>query len=163
MKQYFKVSRFIILIVICIIFIFCINKIVSSKEIDTGTSNKNPEIVVENYFKYQNDKDKEKLLTTLTKWHNGPNVVWGFENLKKINLESISEETDKAVIEGYITHGRGMDNGTTLENLKVYNVKYDVKYKDDSEGPEKSGTYEKWFYVIRENKDAPWLIDDFGY
>lgn len=67
-----------------------------------------------------------------------------------------------SIRDGYIRNGRGSINNTTSENLKVYNVDYEVKYKRDGIVPQDSGTYEWWYFLIRENKNSPWLIDDFG-
>lgn len=121
-----------------------------------------PQKVVENYFKYKNEKDKDKLLTTLTELYKAPNVVWGFENLDSIKILNIEEETEERIRRGYISNGRGSINGTTEDNLKVYKVKYEVKYKKDGIGPQDSGIYDWWYFVIRKDKESPWLIDDFG-
>lgn len=45
-----------------------------------------PNEVVENYFKYYNEKNREEVLSTLTEWHNAPNVIFQFENLDNIRL-----------------------------------------------------------------------------
>ncbi|MBL4931863.1 DUF4829 domain-containing protein [Clostridium paridis] len=118
--------------------------------------------VVENYFKYRNEKNKKEILKTLTKWHDAPNVVWGFENLDNIKIVDIKEENSKDVRNGYLQNGRGSVNNTTENNLKVYKVKYEVKYLKDGVGPQDSGVYDWWFFVIRENENSPWLIDDMG-
>lgn len=116
--------------------------------------------VVENYFKYMNEKNKEKLLGNLTEWHN--NMIWGFENLDYIKILSIEEETNENQKKGYLYNGNGKINETKEENLKVYRVDYEVKYKKDGVGPQDSGKYTWWFDVIRKNSSSPWLIDDFG-
>lgn len=116
--------------------------------------------IVENYFKYMNEKNKEKLLENLTEWHN--NTIWGFENLDYIKILNIEEETNENQKNGYLYNGNGKINGTTEENLKVYRVEYEVKYKKDGVGPQDSGKYTWWFDVIRKSSSSPWLIDDFG-
>ena len=120
-----------------------------------------PEQVVKNYFKFYNEKNKEKLLTTLTDWHKAPNVVWGFDNLKYIKVIKIEDDT-KAQRDAYMHYGRGKINGVKEENVRVYKVDYEVKYKKDGVGPEDSGKYTKWYTVIKENDNSPWLIDDGG-
>ncbi|WP_238881704.1 DUF4829 domain-containing protein [Clostridium sp. YIM B02551] len=131
----------------------------------TSNSNKkslDPKQVVENYFKYRNEKNKKEILKTLTKWHDAPNTVWNFENLYSIKIEDIKEENSENVRKGYLQNGRGSVNNTTENNLKVYKVKYEVKYLKDGVGPQDSGVYDWWFFVIRENENSPWLIDDMG-
>lgn len=135
----------------------------SAKETTTSTpqeKSNSSKATVENYFKYYNEKNKEKLLTTLAAHWASPNIVWGFENLDSMKLLDIKEDTSR--IDDYLEHGNGTINNTTKENLKVYKVKYDVKYKDDNIGPQPSGTYEWWYYLTRKDKNSPWLIDDMG-
>ncbi|WP_291582656.1 DUF4829 domain-containing protein [Clostridium sp. UBA6640] len=43
-----------------------------------------------------------------------------------------------------------------------YDVKYDVKYKEGTITARDSGVYEEWYWVIRENSNSPWVIDDAG-
>jgi len=61
--------------------------------IESGSINTNdslqPKQVIENYFKFSNDKNREGMLTTLTEWQHQPNVVFGLEDLKFIKLVSI--------------------------------------------------------------------------
>ncbi|APF27151.1 hypothetical protein NPD7_2148 [Clostridium sporogenes] len=118
--------------------------------------------VVENYFKYYNEKNKEKILTTLTEVHDGPNVEWGFENLEYIKLNSIKEEKDPKQNEAYMKYGRGTINGVKQENVIIYKVNYKVKYKKDEIEPQDSGSYETWFTLIRKDKNSPWVIDEVG-
>lgn len=125
-------------------------------------SNIDPQTVVENYFKYCNEKDKDKVLTTLTKRYDTPNMVWGFDNLEYQKIISIVEEQDSNFAKGYLSNGNGSVNGTKAENLKVFKIEYEVKYKQDGIGPQDSGKYMWWFYVIREDEKSPWLIDDMG-
>lgn len=153
MKKFFKVYISIIIITLSLI---------------SGCSNKNTtkinsaQTVVENFFDYKNEKNKDKLLITLTEHYNSPNVVWGFENLDSIKIINIEEEMDEKFKNAYLNSGRGSINGTLENNIKVYKVKYDVKYKEDGIGPEDSGIYEKWFFVIRKDENSQWLIDDMG-
>lgn len=137
---------------------WCEFKISKVDSINIGSLD--PQKVVENYFKYMNEKNEEKLLENLTEGHK--NTSWGFENLEYIKIINIVEETDPTQKNGYLFNGAGKANGTTEENLKVYRVEYEVKYKKDGVGPQDSGKYTWWFDVIRKNSSSPWLIDDFG-
>lgn len=137
---------------------WCEFKISKFDSINIGSLD--PQKVVENYFKYMNEKNKEKLLENLTEWHN--NMIWGFENLDYIKIINIEEETNENQKKGYLYNGNGKINETKEENLKVYRVDYEVKYKKDGVGPQDSGKYTWWFFVIRKSSSSPWLIDDFG-
>lgn len=121
-----------------------------------------PKQVVENYYKYSNDKNKKTLLTTLTDWHNAPNVDLGLDNLDFIKTISISEDTNQNQKEAYIKYGRGTVNGTTEDNITIFKVNYLVKYKKENAGPQNSGIYTTWFTLIRKDKNSRWLIDDIG-
>ncbi|HBL05457.1 MULTISPECIES: DUF4829 domain-containing protein [unclassified Clostridium] len=147
-----------LIIITLILLVGCSSE--SNRSIDTKGDS--AQTVVENYFKYENEKNKDKLLTTLTEHFNAPNVVWGFDNLDSTKIISIEEEMNEKVKEGYLHNGRGSTNGTTENNLKVYKVKYEVKYKNDGASPQNSGIYDWWYFVIRKDENSPWLIDDMG-
>ncbi|WP_034439041.1 DUF4829 domain-containing protein [Clostridium ihumii] len=156
MKLNFKI---LIIILTMIILVACSkeksNSIVNYK----GDSAQN---VVENYFEFNNEKNKDKVLTTLTEEWNTPNIVWGFENLDSIKIINIEEEKDGQIVESYLNNGRGSVNGATKNNLKIYKVKYEVNYKKDGVGPQDSGIYNYWYYLVRKDEKSPWLIDDMG-
>lgn len=134
----------------------------NTTSVDTDVEDDPAQTVVEKYFLYKNEKNKDKLLTTLTEHYNAPNVAWGFENLNSIKIIDIQEEKSDSVRKGYLNNGRGRVHGTIEKNLKVYKVRYEVKYKRDGVGPQDSGTYDWWYFVIRKDENSPWLIDDFG-
>ncbi|HAK42042.1 MAG TPA: DUF4829 domain-containing protein, partial [Clostridium sp.] len=98
--------------------------------------------VVENHFIYQNEKNKDKLLTTLTNHYKQGNTDWELDNLGSIKIVNINEELNEGIRNNYLRNGRGSINNITSENLKVYKVDYEVKYKRDGIGPQDSGTYE---------------------
>lgn len=135
------------------------------KKVNISNSDKlklTPKEVVENYFKYYNEKSKTGVLSTLTKWHNTPNMKFGFDSLKSINIIDITDDSTPKQKEAYMKYGRGSINGVKEENVKIYKVTYDVKLKNENYGPENSGKHTKWFIIIRTNKNSPWLIDDYG-
>ncbi len=53
-----------------------------------------PKQVVENYFKYWNEKNSKGVLSTLTERYSKYNMNWEFENLKSVKLNSIVEESN---------------------------------------------------------------------
>lgn len=157
MKRNIRFNVMLIIITL-ILLVGCSSE--SNRAIDTKGDS--AQTVVENYFKYENEKNKDKLLTTLTEHFNAPNVVWGFDNLESTKIINIEEEMDEKVKEGYLHNGRGSINGITENNLKVYKVKYEVQYKNDGASPQNSGIYDWWYFVIRKDENSPWLIDDMG-
>ncbi|MBN2557353.1 MAG: DUF4829 domain-containing protein [Clostridia bacterium] len=118
--------------------------------------------VIELHFGYLNMEDSEKLLGTLTsRWSENP-VDWGFESRKSIKIVSISEVTDEVIREAYLVGGMGSINGTSGDNLKVYYVCFEAVYSTGFEGSDRTETEAWWYYVIRDNEESDWLIDDFG-
>ncbi|APH15131.1 hypothetical protein NPD5_1119 [Clostridium sporogenes] len=79
---------------------------------------------------------------------------------KKIN--TIKEEKDPKHKKAYIKYGRGTITGAKEENIIIYKVNYEVKYKKDAVVPQDSGSHETWFTLIRKDKNSPWLIDEIG-
>lgn len=148
----------ILIIITLIVFVGCSKD--SNRPIDSKGDS--AQMVVENFFKYKNEKNKDKLLTTLTEHYNAPNVVWGFDNLDSVKILKIEEEKNENAKESYLHNGRGSINGTTENNIEVYKVKYEIKYKNDGVGPQDSGIYDWWYFVIRKDENSPWLIDDMG-
>ena len=118
-----------------------------------------PKQVIENYFKFSNEKNKEGLLTTLTKWQHQPNVDFGLDNLKFIKLVSIGNN-DLTTVNAYLGFGRGSISGVKPTNVVSYKVIYVILYKWGS--PWSSGIKTEGLTLIRESDDAPWLIDDMG-
>lgn len=116
--------------------------------------------VLENYFKYCNEKNVDGISSLMTEWRKPSGEL--DENLESIKLNSITEDTRPSQKEAYMKYGHGIVTGTKEENISIYKVKYTVKYKKDGIGPEDSGTYEKSYILIRKDKNSPWLIDDGG-
>lgn len=128
---------------------------------NAATNSTEPKQVVENYYKYKNEKNKQGMLKTLTEGHDRPNVVWGFESLEYIRIVNINEETDPTFKKGYLSN-KGSINRVKEENVKVYKVEYEVKYKQGAVVAEENGKHIWWYYLIRKDKDSPWLIDEMG-
>ncbi len=127
-------------------------------------SHKHPaQEVVEKHFQYKKEKNINKFISTHSETMEDiykNQGVYKWDTLKDIKLLSIDEEKDENYKKGYLTNGRGSINGTTAENLKVYKVEYEIKF--NAPGPQESGRYTWWYYVIRKDTDSPWLIDDYG-
>ncbi|UOO38077.1 DUF4829 domain-containing protein [Oscillospiraceae bacterium CM] len=118
--------------------------------------------VVEDHFKFLEQKDQEGVLSTLADWYKQSNIDFKFENQESIKVISIDLETDTKYAATYLKNGRGTVTGVSTLDLRVFRVIYDVEYKDDSIGVMPSGRYTWRFFVIRQNEQGPWLIDDYG-
>ena len=118
--------------------------------------------VLEKHFKCLSLEDTEGLLETLTNRWSDAGTDWGFDNQESVELISITESFDEVIIKSYLESGMGSVNGTTAGNLKVFKVVFEKKYSEEYEGFEDQGICTWWYYLIRENINAPWLIDDFG-
>jgi Domain of unknown function (DUF4829) len=130
---------------------------------DSNTDVNTPEAqkVVEDYFKYMQEKKQEKLDALFYRKSHGD---YGFSNLKEIKLLSIKENKRKISKESFVTHGNGQVYGTKMSNVILYDVTYEVKFKDDNYGPLTSGTQADCFAIIRDDKkDSSWLIGDVGH
>jgi len=132
---------------------------IESVPINTNNSSQ-PKQVIENYFKFYNEKNRQDLLSTLTEWHAQSNVVLGFENLIFIKLVSIGND-DMTTVNGYLGCGRGAVNGVKPNNVVAYKVTY-VNLYNKNTPPWSSGLHTEYFTLIKESDNGPWLIDDMG-
>jgi len=86
-----------------------------------------------------------------------------FEGCELLQLWYDETKSD-SFAEGYMTGGRGSDNGVSTENVIVLlsNFKVDSSGGDGSFNPD--STYTNWNWIlIRDNKTAKWKVDDWGY
>lgn len=144
-----------------ITFLFIILIGYANNSISTNNSNSlQPKQVIQNYFKYYNQKDRQGLSSTLTSWHDQSNMVFGFKNLIFIKLLSIGNN-DLTTVNGYLAFGRGKVNGVKPNNVVAYKVTY-VSLYSKSTPPWSSGLQTEYFTLIKESDNAPWLIDDMG-
>lgn len=145
----------IVFILSTILVVGCVNK--------GALSDKNPKEIIEYHFRAMNEKNSENYLKTLSeRQKNNQNKV-KLDSIENVEVISIDEEPDSKFKEGYLNNGGGRDTGLTEDNVKVYKVKFDVKYKEGANTAQDSGTDIQWFYVIKENGSTQWVIDDNGY
>lgn len=121
--------------------------------------------VVEEYFKAANEKGTRGELNTLTAWHNAPNVVLTSDSDVILTLNDIQYDADDSEREGYVESGRGSVNNTSVDNVIVFRVDYNVSVpQNGNAGAYSEGNYSDWkMILIRDGKDGKWLIDDMGY
>lgn len=142
------------------LFVFTLMRFgIESVPINTNNSSQ-PKQVIENYFKFYNEKNRQGLLTTLTKWHDQSNVDFGFDNLIFVKLVSIGND-DLTTVNAYLGCGRGAVNGVKPNNVVAYKVTYVSLYSKWA-SPWPSGIQTEGFTLIRESDNASWLIDDIG-
>lgn len=73
------------------------------------------------------------------------------------------EEQSNHVIESYMKTGRGAYNGAQPENVIVLFSHFNTA-DNAVDGLSSNMRYTNWNWIlIRENKDAPWKLDDAGY
>ncbi|MFT5875781.1 MAG: hypothetical protein ACI8WT_004778 [Clostridium sp.] len=128
-----------------------------------------PKEVVEEFFKYYNQKNLEGMNTlTIEKFHSSESS-WEFDNLEYIKIINIIYDTNKTNKEVYL---RQMKKGQIidmdkkkleLENVSIFNVDFEVKYKKEGVGPSDSGRDKYSYTLIRKDKNSPWLISSFGH
>lgn len=138
MKSVFKRVAIALLSSILILTVGC-----SNKESSADNNPTDPKQVVKDFFKYENERNHDRLLTNVTGRLKNSN--WGFEDREYIKLKSIKEEK------------------ILNETTRVYFVDYEVKYYKGSQYPEKSGKYKNYeIWVTREDINSPWLISQLG-
>lgn len=125
----------------------------TQEEIDAATA------VVNEYVRAVNARDREAVFATVTEWLRADNVIF-WERDETIAMENITCDPNNTEREFYVSDsGRGSENGTALENVIVLSMDFITTYPDGTTD-EKPG----WeMFLIRENAESPWLIDDQGY
>lgn len=150
-----SIRKIRLVLLVAIIIVICIGG--CKWKINQGKTRYNESrTVVENYFKYWDEKNREMILTTLTKWHNSPKVGFSFDNIENVKLLNVEEVKDHPLKSKYIS------KGVKDENITVLKVKFRVEVKKGNKGPWESREYNHWFFLIRENDNSNWLIDQSG-
>jgi len=104
----------------------------------------NAEQVVREYFTYWNEKNVTEMERRMTPNRKG--ITWEFDKLEYVKLISIKEIKARQ------------------EGIKVFEVVFDIKFKDGSDGGSglSDGEY-TWGYLLkRDNETSSWLIYDWG-
>jgi hypothetical protein len=128
-----------------------------------------PKDVIEEYFKYYNQKNLEGMNSLTTERNQSSKSAWGFDNLEYIKITDIIEDTNQTNKEIYLRSrkkGQIIDTEkekSELENIIIFKVGFEVKYKKEGVGPNDSGNYEYNYILIRKDKNSPWLIDSYGH
>lgn len=86
-----------------------------------------------------------------------------FEGCTLTKLYFDVDKNDKETI-SYLTNGRDSVNGATEDNVLILMSEFDVG-KSGGDGSLNAGeTYSDWMWIlIRQDKNSPWVVDDWGY
>lgn len=150
-KLKITVIAFVFVIIFSILFIF----------IRIGNS---PESVIKDYITYMDTQDINKLNSCRTYNYRlsneGLETIKNIESMKLLDIEIINDES---VYNTYMYNGNGaLYHDLSRNDIKIYKVKYDIKYKDDNKAVTDSGEYIKRYFLIKENSSRKWKIDDIG-
>lgn len=132
-----------ITVILFIVLMLSVCYLTRTQKINLQRQSLKPKQVVENYFKYWDEKNSKGMLSCLTEKYDKHNIDWEFGNLKSVNLISIVEESN-----------------TGIE--AIYKVEFELKNKKDEVSSMDSGKWTWTFVVIRNDKNSPWLIDNYG-
>lgn len=140
------------IIIVSIIFILGI-LFVFMKSINT------PEKVIKNHIKYINEHNIDKLSNTVT-YELSDYMIENIDTMELISLELVNDES---AYDTYIRSGGGqiIDN-LSINNVKIYKVKYYIKYKDDTKSVTGSGEFIRNYYLIKDKDTGLWKINDLG-
>jgi len=77
---------------------------------------------------------------------------------------SYDEETSEKLAAGYISHGKGQQNGARFENVLVLLSEFQVDDSGDNPVLNPGSTYTDFQWIlVRESETGAWVIDDWGY
>lgn len=73
------------------------------------------------------------------------------------------EEKSNAEIESYLKNGRGSVNGAQAENTIIFFSEFYAGSRAEG-GFTPNMEYKNWMFIlIRDDKNSPWRVDDWGY
>ena len=163
MKKKTLVILTIILIAILILSSFIILKYINKTE--------SPQQVVENFYKYLDEKNASKVQKYLI---DGKKDYFNhtLENLVSIKIINITEslissnkdEYASNMKDGYIQQvHKYKEIAIDPNNVEIFKVEESVKYKDDTKEPLASGNHELYYILTRKDTNSQWLIADWGF
>lgn len=93
-------------------------------------------------------------------------VINRFKSLKSCTLTKLWYEEDRSnrQVVGYMSGGRGSQNGVKSENVIVLYSDFKTGSKAGDQGLNPNSTYKDWNWIlIRDSKAGNWRVDDCGY
>jgi hypothetical protein len=161
--------RFMLLIILCLLPVltsFRTWQPTSKKSQVTLLSSKQ---VIEKFFQYYNKKNYKGMNSLTTQSYHYSKSDKMFDSLVYIKITRITENTNQENKEIYLCCRMrnqliDMDKEKEkLENVAIYSVSYQVKYKKAGVSLWDSGSYGYNYTLISKDKSSPWLIDAYGY
>ncbi len=163
------INKKIGLTILCLLIILtgCSTKNSKDKNIDVALLK--PKQVVEEFLIYYNQKNLEGMNTLTTEKYHSPESSWEFDNLEYIKVINIKEDTNQANKEVYLRQmktGQILDmekEKLELENVAIFIVNFEIKYKKEGVGPSDSGVDKNIYILVRKDTNSPWIISSFGH
>ncbi|KEI11050.1 hypothetical protein Z957_10255 [Clostridium sp. K25] len=132
---------------------------------EVAKSQNDPKATVEEYFKCWNQKDRNKMKLLEIEALKNLDADFEFDNLKSIKLVSCEDCTSKNFIEEEIkraVNDKIVSKESARENVKCFNVRFDIKLKNENQGARDSGISEEIITLVRKDKNSKWLISSMG-
>lgn len=79
-----------------------------------------------------------------------------------LDILDIHYETDKGYKNNILVSERAIEKGLTADNIAVISALYEAKY-DGIKVPSQGGRIDWHFTLIRDGKNSPWYIQEWGY
>ncbi|EDS76637.1 putative lipoprotein [Clostridium botulinum C str. Eklund] len=157
------------IIIICLIGLGCFIGCNSKKDIheedvskvSTNQSNSKEVQVINDYFKYWNNKELDKMKSLQTEEYKKKEKDLNLDNLKSVELISckewdVKEETKKEI------YGKAQINKFDKENIKCFTVQFHIN-SNDNKKDKNLKTFQGIIVLVREDKKSNWLIRDITY
>ena len=118
-----------------------------------------PDEVIRRHFLLLNQKNQEGAeLCMIPERRN--EILWDLDLQYHRKLISVVQDNKEDVLYSYLKTGRG--SKIKPYAIKIYKVKFDLKYDMESISSNENGINTWYYYVVKQTKDSPWLIDDWG-
>lgn len=118
------------------------------------------EEIIKSNFKYKNNHELDKLLECYTDKHKNDN--FRLENIEMVEVKNIELETNESLYWNYINNVLLNEPNLDFEELRIYNVKYYIEFKEGAIEPIDSGNNFRHYYLIKMKDSGKWLIKDVG-
>lgn len=145
-----KSSEKVALIILIPMLIFTLIITLTSK---SQISENTPKQTIKTFFTLKSENNIDGVSALLADTSSMNTLKNEIDNIESIKLLHAQEEKDRIIRSTYLKYNTEIDS----ENLKIYKVKYDVKYNLIDENY-KNGIKDTWLFLIRKNNNN-WLID----
>ncbi|MEG0844510.1 MAG: DUF4829 domain-containing protein [Romboutsia sp.] len=135
-----------------------INKIIEETNIKELSAE--AEQIIKNSFLYSNQHDLDKVLQCYVDRYKDFN--FGLNNLEYMEMKCLTLITDELRYRQYINNIFLNEQNLEIKEIKIYEVKYDIEYKNDSIEPTDSGETTKEYILIKIKDSNNWLIHSIG-